>query len=84
MTIVITKVLKWGNSLALRIPKAFARELDIEENCRVNITLKEGQLSIEPVKEYETEDLDELVSQVNETNLHYEIDSGKPQGKEIW
>lgn len=81
---MITKVLKWGNSLALRIPKAFARELDIEENSRVNITLQEGQLSIAPVKEYETEDLEELLGQVNENNLHYEIDTGKPQGKETW
>ena len=81
---MITKVLKWGNSLALRIPVAFARELNIEENSQVNITLKEGKLSLEPVKEYETEDLSELLDQVNESNLHYEIDTGKPQGKEIW
>ena len=81
---MITRVLKWGNSLALRIPKAFARELNIEENSKVNITLEEGKLSLEPVNEYETEDLNNLLDKVNENNLHYEINTGKPQGKEIW
>jgi len=79
-----TKVLKWGNSLALRIPKAFARELNIEENSQVDMTLKDGLLNIEPIKEYETENLDELLDQVNEHNVHYVIDTGKPRGKEVW
>lgn len=81
---MMVKVLKWGNSLALRIPKAFAREIEIEENSSVNLTLVDGKISVEPVSiKYEYK-LDELIEQVNENNLHCEYDTGKPRGKEIW
>ena len=81
---MITRVLKWGNSLALRIPIAFAREIEISENSTVNLTLVEGKINIEPIfKDYKYE-LDDLIDQVNEENLHCEYDTGKPQGKEIW
>lgn len=81
---MITRVLKWGNSLALRIPIAFAREMNISENSSVNITLAEGKISIEPLTEEYKYELDELIEQVNENNLHCEYDTGKPSGKEIW
>jgi len=45
------KIQKWGNSLALRIPKAFASQLKIRENSFVNLTLKENKIVIEPVEE---------------------------------
>ncbi len=81
---MITRVLKWGNSLALRIPIAFAREIEISENSTVNLTLVEGKINIEPLtKKYEY-NLDDLINQVNENNLHCEYDTGKPRGKEIW
>ncbi len=81
---MMVKVLKWGNSLALRIPKAFAREIEIEENSSVNLTLIDGKISVEPVgMKYEYK-LDELIEQVNENNLHCEYDTGKPRGKEVW
>ncbi len=81
---MMVKVLKWGNSLALRIPKAFAREIEIEENSSVNLTLVDGKISVEPVNMKYEYKLDELIEQVNENNLHCEYDTGKPRGKEIW
>ena len=39
------RVQKWGNSLALRIPKPFATEAGIEEDSSVRIELVEGRLS---------------------------------------
>ena len=81
---MMVKVLKWGNSLALRIPKAFAREIEIEENSSVNLTLADGKISVEPVSMNYEYSLDELIEQVNENNLHCEYDTGKPRGKEIW
>lgn len=81
---MLTKVLKWGNSLAVRIPKAFAREINITEHSRVNLTLEEGKINIEPVPKDLAVHLDDLIGQVNESNIHYEIDSGKPRGKEVW
>lgn len=78
------KIQKWGNSLALRIPKAFAQEIKIAENSTVELNVEDGQINIKPIIEYETPKLDDLLDEVNESNIHYEIQTGKPQGKEIW
>lgn len=78
-----TRIQKWGNSLALRIPKAFAKESKINENELVDISLKENKIIIKPVKEKKYS-LNKLVSQINESNLHKEIDFGKKSGNEYW
>jgi antitoxin MazE len=74
---------KWGNSLALRIPKLFASESHIDQGSTVDLTLIEGKLIITPIanKEYT---LDELLAGVTKQNLHQEISTGQPVGKEAW
>ena len=79
-----TKIQKWGNSLALRIPKALADETGLKLNSKVNLTMKKGKLVIEPVKEENDYMLEELLSQVNDSNIHREYDFGSPSGKESW
>ncbi|MDW7739558.1 MAG: AbrB/MazE/SpoVT family DNA-binding domain-containing protein [Bacillota bacterium] len=81
---MLVKILKWGNSLAIRIPKAFASEVKIKENSRVELTIENGKLSVKPVEDEQSYQLEQLLNQVNEENVHYEIDTGEPQGKEIW
>ena len=81
---MLVKVQKWGNSLAVRIPKAFAGEIRISENSSVKLTLNDGTISIKPVENSYEYKLDDLVDQVNEANVHSEYDTGKPEGKEIW
>jgi len=81
---MLVKVQKWGNSLAVRIPKAFAGEIKISENSSVNLTVLDGSISIKPVEDCYEYKLEDLVDQVNETNIHDEYDTGKPEGKEIW
>lgn len=77
-----SKVKKWGNSLAVRIPKPFAEEINLKENDNVNISVKDGRIVIEhAVREYE---LEELIDKVEEENIHEEYSCGKAQGKEIW
>ena len=78
-----TKVQKWGNSLALRIPKSFAREVTVAEGSTVDLSVADGRLVVEPVpkKRY---DLQELLSQVTDENRHEEVLTGEPRGKEIW
>lgn len=78
-----TQVQKWGNSLALRIPKSFAAESNIEEGSAVNASLVEGRIIVEPVSD-PTYTLDELLAGVNKRNLHAETDTGGPVGKETW
>ena len=75
-------VKKWGNSLALKIPGFFCRQSGMTEGSRVNISLKGNSLDIKLVRpKYK---LDELLEQVNESNLHGEIWEGTLKGREIW
>ena len=78
-----TKIQKWGNSLALRIPKSFALNVNIKQNELVDISIDKGKIIISPIaqKEYS---LEELLKGVSENNLHSEFDTGAPAGKEIW
>lgn len=78
-----TKIQKWGNSLALRIPKAFAQDINIDQDTPVSLTLEAGSLVITPIKDREF-NLDYLLSQVTDENIHQEIDTGKLAGKEFW
>ncbi len=75
-------VQKWGTSLALRIPKAFASQTKIRENKFVDLTLEGGRIFIEPSKDKLT--LKDLVDKIDESNLHGEFDFGEPVGNEKW
>ena len=77
------RIQKWGNSLALRIPKALAEEVHVRQNTQVEISLVDGKIVVEPVK---TPDwtLEDLLEGITEENLHLEVESGPSVGKEIW
>lgn len=81
---MIVKVQKWGNSLALRIPKSFAEEIKLKVDSRVNLSLQDNKLVIESVDETPEYKLNELLLKVQEANIHTEYSFGKPEGKEIW
>ena len=77
-----TRIAKWGHSLAVRIPKAFAREARLEEGAEVDITVSQGRLVISPrAARY---DLDELVHRITPENRHDETDWDRPAGREAW
>jgi len=78
-----TRVQKWGNSLAVRIPKPFATEIGLQRNSPVEVSLSEGRLVIVPVVE-PAFTLEGLLAQVSEDNLHGEIETGPAAGKEAW
>ncbi len=80
---MLTKVQKWGNSLALRIPKAFALDAQLENESFVEITISKGQIIITPVVA-PSWTLEELLAGVNKNNLHREIDTGFAMGNEVW
>ena len=78
-----TKVQKWGNSIALRIPKSFADEMQIMPNTAVELTIRKGSLVVTPVKT-PAFSLEDLLAAVTAENIHEEIDSGPAVGKEVW
>lgn len=78
-----TRVQRWGNSLALRIPKPLADEAGLRDDSPVQLTLRDKQLVIEPLVQ-EPLTLDALLAQVTAENLHREVDTGPAVGGEIW
>jgi antitoxin MazE len=80
---VKTKVQRWGNSLAVRIPKAFAEEVGLTDDTSVEMRLVKGGLLLEPSPTW-APSLEELLGGVTESNLHDEVDTGQAQGREVW
>ena len=78
-----SNIQKWGNSLAIRIPKSFAEEIHLAQGSQIDITLNKDKLQITPIKEKQYT-LEQLLSEITEENLHKEIDTGSPIGKEVW
>ena len=77
------RVQRWGNSLAVRIPKPFALEIGLEQNTLVTVTISEGKLLLEPIVEPKYT-LEQLLAEVTEANLHHEVDTGEAVGNEVW
>ena len=77
------RVQKWGNSLALRIPAAFARETGIGSGAEVDLTLDEGRLVITPSPDGPVS-LTALLDGVTEDNRHDPVDTGDLRGGEAW
>lgn len=78
-----TRVQKWGNSLALRIPKSFAVEMGLDSNSTVEMSLRDKKLVIVPSGKPKFT-LKQLLARVNRGNLHREVDTGPAMGGEVW
>ncbi len=80
---MLTKIQKWGNSLALRIPKAFAAEAQLQNDSLVEISIVEGKIIIAPATT-PSWTLDELLAGITKDNLHPETETGTAVGNEAW
>jgi antitoxin MazE len=78
-----TTVQKWGNSLAFRIPKAYAEETKIVDGTEVELTLKSGTLVLKPVMRKRFK-LADLLKDVTAANRQPSVSTGPAQGKEAW
>jgi antitoxin MazE len=78
-----TAIQKWGNSLAIRIPRGFAKETHLGKGTEVDLQLKSGTLVIRRATRNRYR-LRDLLAQVRKTNSHSEIEWGAPKGKEVW
>ena len=77
-----TTIQKWGNSLALRIPKSVAQQISVGEGDDVELRVDARGLVVRPARRRYR--LAELVRKITATNRHGETDWGKPTGKEAW
>ena len=79
---MLTTIQRWGNSLAVRIPKPFALQTDLSENSEVDISLDGDRIIVSPaVKEWK---LDDLLAGITARNAHKEISWGDRAGAEAW
>jgi antitoxin MazE len=78
-----TRIQKWGNSLAVRIPRSLAGEVGLRDKSPVDLQLRDGVLVITPTVE-RTMTLQDLLAQVTDENIHGEVPSGPAVGSEAW
>lgn len=73
---------KWGNSLAVRIPKRVVKQLNLVIGSELEFSVIDNNMVLTPIKGKLT--LVELMDQITSENQHEEVDWGRPEGKEIW
>jgi len=73
---------KWGNSLALRIPAGFARQIKVRQGDSVQLSLADNKLTIQPAKPSFQAKF--LIRKIRKNQLHKESDWGGPRGAEVW
>lgn len=78
-----TRVQKWGNSLAIRIPKSFAAEAGLHADAAVELSLVDGRLVVERTAPPSLT-LEELLNGISDENLPGEWNTGPAVGKEVW
>ena len=79
-----TVVRKWGNSLAVRIPRHLARESRIGRGTAVEVSTTDGRLVLTPLSRRHSYSLASLLKKITPANRHAEVDFGKPIGREMW
>jgi antitoxin MazE len=76
-----TVVKKWGNSLGIRIPNLIVREFSLKDGSCVEIKDRGNEIIIKPKKK---DTLSEMLDAITEQNIHEEVETNGPVGKEIW
>ena len=77
-----TTIQKWGNSLAIRIPMSFAKNIHLHKGSAVDVILVKDKIEIRPKNSGKKYVLLEMVKRINKNNLHTEEDWGT-YGREL-
>jgi antitoxin MazE len=76
------QMVKWGNSLAVRIPKPIAQEAKLKEGDSLEIeAAADGHVELRRATKIPT--LSQLVSRITPENRYSEISTGAEVGKEV-
>ena len=84
---MIVEFRKWGNSLAVRIPKALAKAIKASDGKRAEIKVENGTLVLRPIVKPARKSrytLEQLLSGMTRDNVPQEVDWGPRRGKEAW
>lgn len=77
-----TQLARWGNSLALRIPKSVADQANVAEGDRVEVSVEDHAIVVRPAQPRYS--LKDLVERITARNRHRETDWGGSEGNESW
>jgi len=80
---VLVQIAKWGNSLAIRIPAAHAKEIGLSENVKAELFVRDGKLILAPLEANPSFNLEDLITGITDANRHEEIDTGTAAGHEF-
>ncbi|WFA08219.1 AbrB/MazE/SpoVT family DNA-binding domain-containing protein [Tissierella sp. Yu-01] len=78
---MFTTIQKWGNSQAVRIPKAILEMANLRENDNVELRVHEGNLLIIPVKKHKS--LEQRIAEYEGEYHCSEWETSDPIGKEV-
>lgn len=81
---MLSKARKWGNSLAVRIPKEFAEKVGMENDSPVRIKVSGGKIILSPSRPKKGYALKDLLAGITRDNIHKEVSTGGGKGREIW
>ncbi|PYX37338.1 MAG: hypothetical protein DMG81_14365 [Acidobacteria bacterium] len=82
MAAIRARIMKWGNSQAVRIPKRVMEQARLREGAELEIRVEAGRITLEPANSALT--LESLVARITPENQHHELSWGKPVGREVW
>jgi antitoxin MazE len=74
-------VQKWGNSLAVRIPKSISKGTHLVEGSSVSVAVENGTIVLKPTGK---PSLQQVLDKITESNVHSEVITGNHTGNEIW
>jgi antitoxin MazE len=77
------QVTRWGNSLAIRLPKPAAEAANIAEGDALELRVP-GKGRVELRTRKRKPKLAALLAKITPENRHEEVDWGAPAGREIW
>ena len=84
---MIVEFCRWGNSLAVRIPKSVAEALNVSDGKQAEINVENGTLVLRPIVKPGRKPrytLDELLRGMTKDNVPQEVNWGPPRGNEAW
>jgi len=80
---MIVQLAKWGNSLAVRIPAAYAKAIGAADRGKVELSVEQGKLVLHPIPETPEFSLEALVAGITDDNRHQEVETGPAIGAEF-
>ena len=84
LSMLITKIQKWGNSQGIRIPKSIMDSMNWKNDDELSISTEQNKLIIEKISSKKRKNIRELFEGYNGKYEPIDIDWGKPEGSEIW